>query len=193
MNAKQLNQIENSKYLKGIADNDLTILNKIYEESLPEVIKHVKRNSGNTDDAKDVFQEGILVIFKKVKDGNLQLTTSFHVFLFMVCKRIWLKKLKKRKNKEVTFDDLGVFVFEEDLEEQFIKTRKWKLFNQKFQLLTDECRKVLKMLFNGKSGKEIASAMGYSEDYAKRKKYKCKLSLTGMIKNDPEYQNLITI
>ena len=96
MNARQIDQTENSKYLEGLANNDLSVLEKIYEESLPEVIKHVKRNSGNTEDAKDVFQEGILVIYKKVKEDKLQLTTSFHVFLFMVCKRIWLKKLKSK-------------------------------------------------------------------------------------------------
>ncbi len=68
MDAKQMNQADNSKYLNGLATNDLSILKKIYKESLPEVIKYVKRNSGNIDDAKDVFQEGIMVIFRKVKN-----------------------------------------------------------------------------------------------------------------------------
>lgn len=182
----------NEAYLKGIAENDISVLQKIYKESLPEVIKYVKRNSGQLDDAKDVFQEGILVIFRRVQKGDLVLTTPFHMFLFMVCKRIWLKKLKKKWNKEVTFDGLGEFSFEEDLDEQFIQSRKWALFNQKFQLLAEECQTVLKMLFNGRSGKEIAVAMGYTEDYAKRKKYKCKQSLANMIKKDAEYQHLTT-
>ena len=177
-------------YLKGIAENDFSILEKIYEESLPEVIKYVKRNSGTLDDAKDVFQEGILVIYDKVKKNELELTTSFHVYLFMVCKRIWLKKLKKSWNKEVTLDDKLEFGYEEQYDERFLKTQKWTLFNQKFQELTEECRKVLKLLFNGFSGKEIAEAMGYTEDYAKRKKYKCKMSLADKIKKDKTFKNL---
>ena len=181
----------NMEYIRGIANNDFSVLQKIYKESLPEVIKYVKRNSGTLDDAKDVFQEGILVIFKKVNNDTLKLTTSFHIFLFSVCKRIWLKKLKKSGRKEVSFDELEEYSYEENFEEGFIKTRKWALFNQKFQLLSEECRQVLKMQFNGHSSKEIATTLGYTEEYAKRKKYKCRMSLAELIKKAPEYKNLI--
>ena len=190
MHAQKINKMSNEEYLKGIEENELTILQKIYDESLPEVVKYVKKNSGNLEDAKDVFQEGIIIIYNKVKTKSLTLTVDFHVFLFIVCKRIWLKKLRKNYNKEVTLGDEMVFSIEEDIDEKFIRTRKWKLFNEKFQKLAKECRTVLEMLFNGKSGKEIAKAMGYTEDYAKRKKYKCKLSLTALIKNDSEFNNL---
>lgn len=190
MSTKQINKISNEAYLEGIAKNDLSILKKIYDNSLPEVIKYVKRNSGTTDDAKDIFQEGILVVFRKIQSGNFELTTDFHVFLFIVCKRLWLKKLKKSGIKEVTLEPNWEFSMEEDFDERFIQSRKWSLFYEKFQNLATECRKVLKMLFNGRSGKEIAETMGYTEDYAKRKKYKCKLSLADLIKKDPEYKSL---
>lgn len=182
----------NTAYLRGIAENDYSVLQKIYQESLPEVIKYVRRNSGTQEDAKDVFQEGILAIYNKVKTNDLELTTSFHNFLFMVCKRLWLKKIKKNSKIEVTSDDLSAFSIEDDYEEQNIKTQKWRLFNQKFQELAEECRKVLQMLFNGKSGKEIADAMNYSEEYAKRKKYKCKKGLAELIKKDTAYKTLTT-
>ncbi len=185
-----MNTITESDYLKGIKENDFLILEKIYKTSLPEVVKYIKRNSGTLDDAKDVFQEGILIIYNKVMQDKLVLTTSFHVFLFSVCKRIWLKKLKKKSNKEVTLESDWEFGYEEQYEERFLKTQKWALFNQKFQELTEECRKVLKLLFNGFSGKEIAETMGYTEEYAKRKKYKCKLSLAERIRKDRLYQNL---
>ena len=177
-------------YLKGIAENDLAVLQQIYKASLPEVIKHVKRNAGTIEDAKDVFQEGILVIFNKVKKKELVLTTSFHVYLFSVCKRIWLKKLSTKSNKFVSLETDNGIAYEEDYEEKFLKTQKWTLFNQKFQSLAAECRKVLQLLFNGQSGKEIAAIMGYTEAYAKRKKYKCKLSLMEAIKKDPSYKAL---
>lgn len=182
----------NTTYLKGIVENDYSVLQKIYQESLPEVIKYVQRNSGTQDDAKDVFQEGILAIYNKVKTNDLELTTSFHNFLFMICKRIWLKKIRKSGKIEVTSDELSEYSIEDDSEEQFIKTQKWRLFNQKFQELAEECRKVLQMLFNGKSGKEIAETMNYSEEYAKRKKYKCKKGLAELIKKDKAYRTLTT-
>ncbi|MEM9847856.1 MAG: sigma-70 family RNA polymerase sigma factor [Bacteroidota bacterium] len=182
--------LTNAQYIKGIAENDFAVLENIYAHSLPEVVKYVKKNSGNIEDAKDVFQEGILVIFKKVNTSNLTLTTSFHIFLFSVCKRIWLKKLRKKGQKEVTFNDFLEFDVEDDIEAQFLKTQKWHLFNQKFQELAEECQRVLKLWFNRKSTKEIASAMNYTEEYAKRKKYKCKNTLAAKVKNDPAYNDL---
>ncbi|MEM6963504.1 MAG: sigma-70 family RNA polymerase sigma factor [Bacteroidota bacterium] len=190
MSEKPNYESKNKRYLKGIKENDISTLREIYKDSLPEVTKYIKKNSGNEADAKDVFQEGILVIFKKIQSDSLVLTTSFHVFLFMVCKRIWLKKLKKKSKAAVTLDDVEEFVIEESIEDRWIQSRKWKLFNEKFSLISEECQKVLKMLFNGKSGNQIAQAMGYTEEYAKRKKYKCKLSLTEIIRKDPEYKNL---
>lgn len=185
-----MNVTLNKELVRGIVENDLTVLKKIYKESLPEVIKYVKRNSGNEEDGKDVFQEGILVIFRKASEGNLELTTSFHNFLFTVCKRIWLKKLRKRSGQEVSFDEVLEYSDEEDLEAAFLKSQKWELFNKRFMDLSEECRQVLKMLFNKVSGKEIAEKMGYTEDYAKRKKYKCKQSLADLIKSDPNYKQL---
>jgi hypothetical protein len=72
---KHKNVISNREYLRGIKENDLPILKKIYNESLPGVVKYVRRNSGTLDDAKDIFQEGILIIYKKVMAGSLELTT----------------------------------------------------------------------------------------------------------------------
>ena len=187
-----MNTYSNSDYLRGIAENDFAILQQLYKASLPEVSQYIKRNSGTFEDAKDIFQEGILVVFKKVKQGDLVLTTSFHNYLFSVCKKLWLKKLKKVKVKEVTFEGMEEYSgIEEDVEARFVQSKKWALFQKQFQRLSEECRKVLQLLFNGQSSKAIGEVMGYTEEYAKRKKYKCKISLSKLIKADPEYQNLL--
>lgn len=110
-------------YLKGVAENDLAVLQLIYRESLPEVIKFVRKNSGTADDAKDVFQEAILIIFRKLSNEELELTTRFHLYLFSICKRIWLKKLRNNRNREVPFAAEKEYGFEEHLEEQFLKSR----------------------------------------------------------------------
>ena len=180
-----------TNYLKGIAENNYTILQKIYNESLPEVTKYIRRNSGSLEDAKDVFQEAILIIYNKIKEDTLELTTTFHAYLFSICKNLWLKKLRSKNNQTLRLSFTWGLKEDTEYEEDFLKSRKWKLFNNKFQALAEECRKVLQLLFNGKSGKEIAQEMGYTEEYAKRKKYKCKLSLAQLIKQDPEYKAIL--
>ena len=185
-----MNRLSNEDYLKGIAENDYPTLNHIYQESLPAVIQYLKKNSGTVDDAKDVFQEAIVVIFNKVRANELVLTTSFHQYLFTVCRRMWLRKLKINKRKAVTSGAEKEFIYEEEYEEAFLKSRKWRLFNQKLGLLTQECQQVLKMAFNGRSTKEITQELGYTGAYAKRKRYKCRSSLSDLINKDPEYYQL---
>ena len=185
-----MNKKKNQKLLKGIVENDFEVLEAIYRECLPRVRQYVLRNNGSVADAKDVFQEGVVVIFKKVTKDELVLTTDFENFLFLVCKRIWLKKLKKNERLEVTLAPEKELGYEVDYEADLLQTRKWKLFNQKFTLLTDECQRVLKMLFAGQSSKAIANEMGYTEEYAKRKKYRCKKSLIELITTDKEYTHL---
>ncbi|MFK7934815.1 MAG: RNA polymerase sigma factor [Saprospiraceae bacterium] len=185
-----MNKQKNLRFLKGIAENDFVVLEAIYRECLPRVRQYVLRNSGSIADAKDAFQEGIVAIFNKVSKDELVLTTDFENFLFLVCKRIWLKKLKKKERLEVTLTPEKELGYEVDYAADLLQTRKWKLFNQKFALLTDECQRVLKMLFAGQSSRAIANEMDYTEEYAKRKKYRCKKSLIELITNDKEYTHL---
>ena len=116
-----MSKITNAKYLIGIAENDEKILQRISQEFLPIVTHYIKKNSGDFEDAKDVFQEGILVVFRKVKDDQLVLSTSFPNYLLGVCRKIWLKKLEKKAKRKVAFEDLKEYVYEEDFEAYFIQ------------------------------------------------------------------------
>lgn len=185
-----MNKTANIVYLRGILENDFSILQQIYNNFLPGVIKYIKKNSGTVEDAKDVFQEAIIVVFRRAKDNNLEITTSFQAFLFGVCKMIWLKKLKKRTYKEVSFEEIKELSDEETLEGLFDKKQKWALFEEKFNLLHKDCQQVLQLSFNKISGRDIAHKMGYTEEYVKRKKYKCKQTFAKLIKSDPIYREL---
>lgn len=185
-----MNIVAEETYLKGIIENDVTVLQDVYQQFLPEVVKYVRNNSGGLADAKDVFQEAILVIYHKAQQEELTLTSTFAAYLFGICKNMWLKRLRSKSSKVLPLSATNELTVENEYEEQFLKTRKWKLFNQKFQSLAEECQKVLQMLFNGQSGQEIANEMGYTIEYAKRKKYKCKLGLMDLIRKDPEFKAL---
>ena len=178
-------------FLKGIVENDFSTLKKIYDEFGPSVVNYVKKNSGTLEDARDVMQEGLIIIYKKLKNDDLELTSGFGTYFYGVCRFVWLNKLKKRSKKEVTTDDFGTLTTEEvNLEDKLIESRRRILFEKKFEELTKECKKVLQLFFNGDSGKEIATKTGYAEDYVKRKKYKCKEKLVRLVKADPEFQTL---
>ncbi len=57
--------------LKGILRHDNLILQYIYKEYYYKVSFFIKKNQGNEDDANDIFQEAIIVIYRKLKENDL--------------------------------------------------------------------------------------------------------------------------
>jgi DNA-directed RNA polymerase specialized sigma24 family protein len=55
--------------LQGLARNDKKAVETIYKENFNLIQTLVINNSGNTEDAKDVFQEAMIVLYQKVKSG----------------------------------------------------------------------------------------------------------------------------
>lgn len=177
----------NDYYIQGIAKNQLPVLNDIYADFGPTINNLVKRNSGNDDDAQDVFQEALIVIFNKVSKNDLALTAAFGTYLYSVARLIWLKKLKNKSKIEVTFSDVEEYTYVDQEEEGLDKSEKALLYHHYFKKISSECQKMLIHTFNRLTGEQIAKMMGYSIEYVKRKRYKCKSQLIDLIRNDPKF------
>lgn len=181
-----------NQFIKGVLENDFQVLEKIYSIYLPEVILFVKRNHGNLDDARDTFQEAIVVILKKASAPNFELTTTFGGYLYGICRYIWLRQLKKKFRTEVTLTGDERYTVVENVEEELVELEKRQLFRQKLAEMGEDCRHLLRLFFEGIPLKEIAQKMGYTDDYVKKKNMLCKQTLASLVRNDRRYQELKT-
>ena len=82
---------EDSEVILGILNDSKGTLEGIYKAYFPMVLQLVMTNSGSEDDAKDVFQESIIVLYDKVKAGSFELNSKLKTFLYSVSRRLWLK------------------------------------------------------------------------------------------------------
>jgi RNA polymerase sigma factor (sigma-70 family) len=185
----------NEELLSGILRNDSSVLRYIYKKCYQKINTFITRNSGDVDEANDIFQEAIIVIYRKLKDDNLTLKDcSFETYLYSVSKLLWLKYLKKRRNNIVIIDDILTYsdeVYDDDLIETVKKNERYKLFQDHFLKLGTDCQKILKLFFDKVPFKQIADIMGYtSEGYAKKRKHQCKEALVNNIKQDTEFKNI---
>ncbi len=192
MGKKHVKKIE-FDYVEGIVKGDDTVIKYIYKSFFTSIFNFIKLNNGNKEDAEDIFQEAIIIIYKKAITGNFQLTSSFHTYLYAVCRNLWLKQLKKRSVGEKGLEDTEHYVaITDDLEEIIQHREKFVLFREKFEALGEDCKKVLRMFFERRSMQEICDEMGYSSvQYAKKRKFNCKEHLVEAIKNDKRYQELL--
>jgi RNA polymerase sigma factor (sigma-70 family) len=182
--------------LNGILRNDTIILQFIYKNFYSKINFFIKKNSGDDDDANDIFQEAIIIIFRKLKANELVLDCTFETYLYSVCRFLWLKQLDKRKVEKEKIKDNHEYnedLYDDGLEKVADLNERYKLYQKHFTNLGKDCQKVLQLYFDKVPLKNIAQIMGFkSEKYAKKRKFKCKEYLIKSIKQDLEYNKILS-
>ena len=182
-------------YIKGLIENDHHIIKMIYDENFPSISMTICKNSGNEQEAWDVFQEALIIVYTKVQKGNFQLTSKFNTFLHSVCWRLWLKELRKNKAsvviKEESMEYTNV-VDEADLMENANRIIEDQLYRKKFEQLGEACKELLRLYFEKLSMDEISKKMGYTVNFATQKAFRCRKKLISSIKEDTLYKELMS-
>ncbi|KAA1247437.1 RNA polymerase sigma factor [Aquimarina sp. RZ0] len=181
------------KYIEALLNNDTIVLKEIYEKFAPKVVGYIKKNNGDESRAQDIIQETLIAIYKLVKEKGLLLTCPFDAYFFLLCKRKWLNELKKASLKEVTINEEVVSINDESIQhadETLIFEARNELFTEVFEQLGKTCKELLKAIFTIKSMEAVASKLGQSYGYVRKKKSLCIGQLTKMIQSSPKYNRI---
>ena len=180
------------KILQGLKDRDTKVLDYIYESYFQQIRTFINKNQGSEEDAKDIYQDALLVIYQKTVFNNLSLTCSFNTYLFSVCRLLWLKQLEQSKQQKIISVETGTFVeLDKSIFEISEKNERYNLYQEHFNKLSYSCQKVLELFLAGIPLREIANILGFkSEQYAKKRKHQCKEKLVSSIKGDPGFKHL---
>ena len=154
----------------------------------------VRSRGGDEEDAKDIFQDTVLVFYRQLKLGRYNESYEVGAFIFTIARNLWINKLKKDGRLTGLEEVAGKLTDEEDVLEQVLTSEREKKVNLLFAQLGETCRKLLVLAYyQNLSMTEIALKMGFkSEDVAKSKKYKCKKSLIEKVKMRTEFRNELT-
>jgi RNA polymerase sigma factor (sigma-70 family) len=186
-----MKRYSNDEYIRGILEHDEVVLRHIYNENFRKVTQLVCTNNGNSDEAADVFQDAILVIYNKVKEGKLILTASFETYLYAVAKMVWKAEYRRKTGRMQDGDSGKELISDIDVQQNLIQNEKFKLVWFHFDKLTSNCQKVIRMVLDGLSIQEITEQMNFSTDqHTKNRRLRCKESLMKSIIKDPRYKEL---
>ncbi|MEA3295772.1 MAG: sigma factor, partial [Patescibacteria group bacterium] len=94
---KITSEFTDEKIINGFRNNDPETIEKIYNELFPVINRLIEFNSGTPSDAKDIFQEALMVIYKKIENDEFILSCSFKTFLYSICRNLWFNQLRNRK------------------------------------------------------------------------------------------------
>ncbi len=165
--------------LLGLAEGSDQALTRLYQLHYPMVLHLVVNNSGSTDDAKDIYQETLIVLFEKVSAGDFELNCQLKTFLYAVAKRLWLKQLTRRGRspliRATQFEEEPADAVADDLADHLRRDQQFDQMAESLTRLGEPCRTLLEDFYiRHLSMQGITEKFGYTNtDNAKTQKYKC--------------------
>lgn len=165
--------------LQGLASNDRKAIESIYKLYYKMVQALIVANSGTADDAKDIFQEAIVVLYEKATSGAFELSCQLKTYLYSVSRRLWLRRLQHQNRYLLSDTETDYVAVEEDADEHKRRDLEFELMEKAINSIGEPCKSLLEAFYIRKRGmQEIAAAFGYTNaDNAKNQKYKCLVRL----------------
>jgi RNA polymerase sigma factor (sigma-70 family) len=168
----------------------------LYKKHYHTTEAYVKSNAGTVQDARDIFQEALLVLFKKTHDADFRLTSDLGSYIQAIVRNMWLYRLRTRRaHPEVPIDEpgrlpdveddhLGLILNEQAQEEKHIAVK------QLLETLKTDCQKLIEYVYYYQfSSTQIAELLGYAESFVKVKKHRCMEALREKVKNHPAFND----
>lgn len=176
-----MNTTEEEKLLlTGLAKNDKNSIEAIYRENYSSIQSFVLNNNGSVDDARDIFQEAMIVLYEKSKLESFSLNCQIKTYVFSICRRLWLKRLQQLGKFSTQVENLEEIIpVEEEIEDHEKRNDDFLLMEHAMAKIGEPCKSLLDAYYLQKKNMlEIASEFGYTNaDNAKTQKYKCLIRL----------------
>lgn len=180
-----------AKEIQALIKNDLSGLRLIYSEYLPRIQMLITKNGGSADDANDIFQDALVIIYEKAKGKDFKLTSSFYTLLYGVCRNLWGNRIQKKSFQEVALPEDIKYINEENILNDILKEERAQIFLESFNQLGGDCKKLLRLFFDKIKMEKIKEMMGFSSvSYAKKRKFVCKEKLVKIVKSDSRFKEI---
>lgn len=191
MKTNSMNAKGEQELINGILAGNEATLTSFYKQHLPFLKSYIKRQGGSYEDAEDIFQDALVLVYAKLQSNNDLINTTLGGYFRGTCKNLWRNQMRKQRKwamADIYADDIN-----DDhvsVTEQLFQTDRKNLFYSYFSTLKDTTRQLWELAFEGKSSQEIAEYTGYTEKYVRKKKCETKKQIIQTIVKDPLYREL---
>jgi len=173
-----------------IKEQDTLTINQLYFNNLPKFEAFVLKKNGSKEDAEDIFQNAMIIIYEKCRN-DFHFTKGIEEYLLGICKKLWFKNFNSIVNKnddtksieDTLTDDFIIY-------ELFEEANKKRLYLKYLKMLPESCQAILKLSFKKYTINEISKILGFTSIYIRKRKSICKKKLFDSIASDPIYNEL---
>jgi RNA polymerase sigma factor (sigma-70 family) len=177
-----------SRILDQIHNGDEKALVQLYRENRKPVTAYVTRHSGTPDDAEDMLQEALVVLWERVRSGRFAYTAKLSTFIYATVKNMWSRELARKRREQPANEEMESIVGNDNPSalDHLLESERAERIKEALIRLGDPCKKLLMLYYwEELSMEEIAEEMGFANAAtAKSKKYQCKEMLKKLL-NEP--------
>ena len=182
-----MKEFSDKEILDCLRSRKSLVVRYLSKRYLPMIRLMVYNLGGTGEDAKDIFQDGLVIILEKIDKREFVLTCKFKTFFYSICENLWKKILAKREASN------NYFLRREDqnLDQDINDTIDYKLyesiFHDSFESLDQVGQQILKLYWKEVPPKIIAIKLGYTYGYVRKKKSESQTELIKRISEHPVY------
>ncbi len=133
------------------------------------------------DDAKDIFQNAVIILYENIKTGKLtDLQSSISTYLFGIGNNLVRAFAKKLGKEPIPFSEMAHLEIVDELQAYIVNREKIMGLLEK---IGDKCQKLLVSSVSSKfKSEDFAKVLGYpSAEMYRKKKHECLRKLKGII------------
>lgn len=175
---------QSDQIIEQFIRNDEKVLEKTYAHNFKLVRGYVMKNNGTEADAKDIFQEAMLVAWLNLKEGKFVVKNEFSLsaYIYKISKYKWLDKLKSKRVKTTQrIGDMDYEDMESEMSDLVETEEKLKYLTKLYNRLDVKCKTVLNQFyFQKRNLEEIAETLNYDTGSIRTIKYRCMQKLRKM-------------
>lgn len=147
------------------------LITELYQSAFPTVAKYISKMGGSFDDAKDIFQDALVIYYEKAVNSDLSLHNSEKAYLLGIAKHLWFKKFKGDRHNLPLDSCTKDFDVTDETEDQPSGVKLMRYL----ETAGKKCMELLSAFYYHKLPmKDLADLFGYAgERSATVQKYKC--------------------
>lgn len=169
-------------------------LTALYKKAFPLVANHISRMGGSFDDARDIFQDALIIYYEKSAASALTLKYSDEAYLFGIARYLWNKRYKeniRQSSLDIMNADFDEHVGLSEVTDQEISASRL------FRLLQTAGQKCMQLLsafyYENLNMEEVAERFGFSGPRsATVQKFKCLEKVKETVKEKSiQYEDIL--
>jgi RNA polymerase sigma factor (sigma-70 family) len=170
--------------VERLKNRDPEVFRQLYKTYAKMITGHCLKNSGSTEDAKELIQITFTELWAAINDGRYREEGKLGQYIFQLAANNWRYELRKRRNNPTDSMDGGESGIqiaddsEDSIERQVVKDRYLNAINQALQKIDSVCEQVIRLYhLQEQNLQDVAEQMNYDYNNLRKRIFDCRKKL----------------